>query len=114
MAVVDLYSEDTMKTYKLQPRAALPPHIYCVAATALNALKKSNKPQCIIITGESGAGKTVTTQRLTQFLCNNSSNSKRIMERAFNALKILDIFGNAETPENRNSSRFVKFLQVYI
>lgn len=58
----------------------------------------------MIITGESGAGKTVTTQRLIQFLCNTSSKRKHIMEGAFNALRIMDIFRNAETPENRSSS----------
>lgn len=84
-----------------------------LGTVAVNALKEFNRSQCIIVTGESGAGKTVITHRLTQYICHTSSNRENIMVRASNAMKILDIFGNAETPENQNSSRFVKFLQVF-
>lgn len=76
-------------------------------------MHESNKSQCIIVTGESGAGKTVITQHLTQFICNTNSNREEIMKHASITMKLLDIFGNAETPENPNSSRFVKFLKVF-
>lgn len=75
-------------------------------------MHESNKTQSIILTGESGAGKTITAQHLTRFLCNNSQNRDQMMEQANCRMKLLDIFGNAETPENPNSSRFMKFLKV--
>lgn len=78
----------------------------------MQALQRNNKPQCIIVTGESGAGKTVITQHLTQFICYTNPNHEYIMKHADIAAKLLDIFGNAETSENFNSSRFIKFLQV--
>lgn len=62
--------------------------------------------------GESGAGKTVTTHNLIQFLCKNCPHEKRIAEQAAAVMKVLNIFGNSETPDNLDSSRFVKFLQV--
>lgn len=77
------------------------------------ALHESKKSQCVIVTGESGAGKTVITHHLTQFMCKTNPKREDIMKHAANSLKLLDIFGNAETPENPNSSRFVKFLQVF-
>lgn len=79
----------------------------------MDALKESDKIQCIVVTGQSGSGKTVTTHYLTHFLCDSSPNQKHITDFTVNANKLLDIFGNAETPENSNSSRFVKFLQVH-
>lgn len=63
--------------------------------------------QCIILTGISGAGKTFTTSCLAQFLSSkeNANHSKSICQ-------ILDAFGNCETTQNHNSSRFVKIVQV--
>lgn len=85
----------------------------CLGNDAINALIEHNKSQCVIVTGESGSGKTVTTFHLTQYICNTSPNHKIIMKHASATMKVLDIFGNAETPENQNSSRFVKFLEVF-
>lgn len=87
--------------------------IFFVGTDAINALNEFNKSQCVIITGESGSGKTVTTHHFTQFICSTSPNREHIMKHAGITMKILDIFGNAETPENPNSSRFIKFLQVF-
>lgn len=74
---------------------------------AIRAVKLKKKPQYIIITGESGSGKTVTTNHLTQYL-----SSDDMVDKAARIGKILDLFGNCETPLNYNSSRFVKILQV--
>lgn len=60
--------------------------------------------------GESGAGKTVTTHHLTQYLCQNEGH---LTKHATAMLKLLDFFGNAETIDNRDSSRFVKLLKVF-
>lgn len=107
------YSEKTMTAYRLQHKRSMPPHIYSIGIDAINASNEHSKPQCVVITGESGSGKTVAAHHLTQFICNTSPNHEYIMQHASNTMKLLDIFGNAETPENRNSSRFIKFLQVF-
>lgn len=79
---------------------------------ALKNLKDTTNSQCIIISGESGAGKTVNTNKLTEYF--SKTNSIQTSEYASKIAKVLDTFGNAETPENDNSSRFVKLLQVII
>ncbi|XP_055307272.1 myosin heavy chain 95F-like [Sitodiplosis mosellana] len=112
MKTLDLFSRENMEAYQLKPRGSMPPHIYSIGTDAMNALHGNNKPQCIIVTGESGAGKTVITHHLTQFICNSNPNREYIMKRAATSAKLLAIFGNAETPENSNSSRFIKFLQI--
>lgn len=73
----------------------------------MKALKTKKTPQCIIISGESGSGKTFTTNYLTQFL-----SSEEMVNRAAHVCKMLDYFGNCATIQNHNSSRFVKVLQV--
>lgn len=75
----------------------------------MRALKINKKPQCIIITGISGSGKTFTTNILTQYL-----SSDEMANRTKNMCRILDTFGNCQTTHNHNSSRFVKTLQVRI
>lgn len=120
---VPLYSQDQMESYRIEQVQALPPHVYSIgnknvyintfqyfnAFLGNNALKNLNKTkngQCIVITGVSGAGKTVTTNSLIEFLCGNS------IERAAQAGIILEAFGNCQTPHNNNSSRFIKFVKV--
>lgn len=87
--------------------------VILTANQAASALKTSDKSQCIIVMGESGSGKTVTTQNLTQFLCESHRDKIRLSEQVTAMMKLLNIFGNAETQDNSDSSRFVKFLQVF-
>lgn len=74
------------------------------------ALKKTKTPQSIIVTGVSGSGKTMTTNYIAQFLC--SANSEKMMKKAGHISLIFDVFGNCQTPQNENSSRFIKLIQV--
>lgn len=83
--------------------------------TNFSAEKASKKlkittSQCIIVSGVSGAEKTMTTNNLTKYICKGSANS--IFDYATELTKVLDTFGNAETAENPNSSRFIKLLKV--
>lgn len=81
--------------------------IFISANDAVKAAKLKKNPQCIIITGVSGSGKTVTTNHLTQYL-----SSDAMVNKAASICEVLDFFGNCETSHNHNSSRFVKILQV--
>lgn len=70
---------------------------------------KNDRPQSVIVTGVSGAGKTENIKHLLDFLCEPS---KEISESIKNANFILETFGNAKTLGNDNSSRFMKLVQV--
>lgn len=69
--------------------------------------------QSIIITGESGAGKTESTKQLIRYLCFSSKNDvETISNKIVSANPIMEALGNANTEKNHNSSRYCKFLEV--
>mmetsp|Transcript_21605 Transcript_21605/g.30274 ORF Transcript_21605/g.30274 Transcript_21605/m.30274 type:complete len:507 (-) Transcript_21605:1976-3496(-) len=106
----------------------LPPHIYAVAARAFVQCTDENKNQSVIISGESGSGKTVTTKLVLKFfqgissknaakeLFTNEDDSKEgamsIEEKIASTNPILESFGNAKTLRNNNSSRFGKWMEL--
>lgn len=103
-----------------------PPHPYAVAQRALRLLKEENRSQSIIISGESGAGKTETTKIILEYLTavSNGTGGNHttigFLTNLFLALEqliqcsspVLEAFGNAKTQANPNSSRFGKFVKV--
>lgn len=106
---LQLYTRELITEYHQNDRVA--PHIYSTAKDALLSLKRTKKFQSIVITGVSGSGKTVTTNKLLDFLC---SGNEKLLEKANSVTTILELFGNCRTPQNKNSSRFVKMIQVTI
>jgi myosin-1 len=93
----------------------LPPHLYAVANAAYYAMKEENSDQCILISGESGAGKTEAAKQILQFLAacaTDTGVSKGIRDRLLQSNPILEAFGNAKTTRNDNSSRFGKYMEV--
>ncbi|XP_055309914.1 myosin heavy chain 95F-like [Sitodiplosis mosellana] len=103
---VPLYSDDVVSKY--QECQMQPPHIFSIGINALRDLKLKKKPQCIVITGVSGSGKSVTANYLTQFLF-----GRNVPKYAKQINTVLDAFGNCETTQNYNSSRFIKFLKLH-
>ncbi|XP_031633965.1 myosin heavy chain 95F-like, partial [Contarinia nasturtii] len=100
-----LYSNEVIESYKAKTNHMLQPHIFCVATEALCALKQRKQSQCIVVTGLSGSGKSVTANHLIEFLYENEG------KMTAHIGIMLDAFGNCTTPQNDNSSRFVKLLQ---
>jgi hypothetical protein len=99
------------------PARALPPHIFTIARNALHGCCYSevNRNQSVIISGESGAGKTEATKQVLHFLAEVAGGNDRSLEEKIvkHVTPILEGFGNAKTLRNDNSSRFGKYCQVY-
>ncbi|CAN8014514.1 unnamed protein product [Ixodes persulcatus] len=94
----------------------LPPHIYAVADDAYTSLRDRNQDQCVIITGESGAGKTgkPASKLVMQYITAVSGREAEvdtIKEHLLQSAPVLEAFGNAKTHRNDNSSRFVSINQ---
>ena len=95
--------------------APVGPHIYSVAEAAFAALRlpaKSSKRQVIVVSGESGAGKTEANKQLMEFLVwrGGTSSAAGLTEKILDANPILEAFGNAKTVRNNNSSRFGRYV----
>ncbi|RZC34920.1 unconventional myosin-Ia, partial [Asbolus verrucosus] len=110
-----LYSTDLVETYVKRGPFQLPPHIYAIAGSAYRWLNDRNEDQCIIVTGESGSGKTEAARIVLQFLVlvsGNIAEVKLMKDRLVQASTLLEAFGNARTMRNDNASRFGKFLDI--
>lgn len=93
----------------------LPPHVYAVADLAYRQMRDELIDQCVLISGESGAGKTEASKKILHFLTINSTNTGKagnIRDRLMGTNVILEAFGNAKTIRNDNSSRFGKYMEV--
>lgn len=114
LRMFDIYGLDHVNKYDGQILGTLSPHLFAVGAAAYHRLlSKNGQSQVLMMTGESGAGKTESAKLITQYLAAvNKSPSNLITEQILEALPMLESFGNAKTTRNDNSSRFGKFLQI--
>uniref|UniRef100_A0A8B9L4C5 Myosin X, like 1 n=1 Tax=Astyanax mexicanus TaxID=7994 RepID=A0A8B9L4C5_ASTMX len=117
-----LYDLSAVELYSQHHIGELPPHIFAVANESYRCLWKRHDSQCVLISGESGAGKTESTKLLLQFLSVMSQNSAgtpptekttRVEQAIVQSSPIMEAFGNAKTVYNNNSSRFGKFIQLH-
>lgn len=94
----------------------LPPHVFTCAREALANLHGVNKSQTIIVSGESGAGKTEATKQIMRYFASSKGGNMdlRIQTAIMSANPVLEAFGNAKTIRNNNSSRFGRFMQMTI
>ncbi|OQV25063.1 Unconventional myosin-XV [Hypsibius exemplaris] len=111
----EMYNRDSVKLYENYHRLPdLPPHLFAIGSAALYQMNKEHEDQVVIISGESGAGKTESTKLIMQFLAAvNQSKSNLVSEQILEANPLLESFGNAKTIRNDNSSRFGKYLAIY-
>uniref|UniRef100_A0AAY5EKX2 Unconventional myosin-VI n=1 Tax=Electrophorus electricus TaxID=8005 RepID=A0AAY5EKX2_ELEEL len=108
-----LYSLDTIQQYQGRSLGTLPPHVYALADKAFRDMKVLKMSQSIIVSGESGAGKTENTKFVLRYLTTSYGTGQDIDERIVEANPLLEAFGNAKTVRNNNSSRFGKFVEIH-
>ena len=110
-----LYGSQVIEEYR-QNATRLPPHVYAIANAAYQAiLKPDRQSQSILISGESGAGKSESAKSIIEFLTTVSgyrNGSGSLDEKLRSSTPILEAFGNAKTVRNDNSSRFGKFIEI--
>lgn len=112
-----LYNPSIIRKYKNAEKSDNPPHLFSIADESYKALKKTGKSQSIIVSGESGAGKTVSAKYIMRFFASVHTNGTTIdtteIENQILATNpIMEAFGNAKTIRNDNSSRFGKYLKI--
>ncbi|XP_051898400.1 unconventional myosin-IXAa isoform X6 [Pristis pectinata] len=109
-----IYNPKYVKMYDNHQLGKLEPHIYAIADVAYHAMLQRKKNQCIVISGESGSGKTQSTNFLIHHLTALSQKgfASGVEQIILGAGPVLEAFGNAKTAHNNNSSRFGKFIQV--
>ncbi|XP_043946109.1 myosin-7-like [Protopterus annectens] len=124
-----VYTAPVVAVYKGKRRSEVPPHIYAIADNAYNDMLRNRENQSMLITGESGAGKTVNTKRVIQYFAivaalGEASGKKgaqgpatktggTLEDQIIEANPAMEAFGNAKTLRNDNSSRFGKFIRIH-
>ncbi|XP_060488034.2 unconventional myosin-Ig isoform X1 [Panthera onca] len=112
-----LYGPEAIAKYQGRELYERPPHLYAVANAAYRAMKRRSRDTCIVISGESGAGKTEASKHIMQYIAAVTNPSQRAeVERVKDVLLkstcVLEAFGNARTNRNNNSSRFGKYMDI--
>ncbi|XP_013418061.1 LOW QUALITY PROTEIN: unconventional myosin-IXa-like [Lingula anatina] len=110
-----IYNPKYVNMYQNRRLGDLPPHIFAIADAAYHTMLHEKSDQCIVISGESGSGKTESTNLLLHHLTALSQkglHGSGVEQTILGAGPVLEAFGNAKTVHNNNSSRFGKFIEV--
>ncbi|EPY83616.1 myosin-2 [Camelus ferus] len=119
-----VYNPEVVTAYRGKKRQEAPPHIFSISDNAYQFMLTDRENQSILITGESGAGKTVNTKRVIQYFATIAVTGEKKKEESgkmqgtledqiISANPLLEAFGNAKTVRNDNSSRFGKFIRIH-
>uniref|UniRef100_M3ZPQ1 Myosin heavy chain, fast skeletal muscle-like n=1 Tax=Xiphophorus maculatus TaxID=8083 RepID=M3ZPQ1_XIPMA len=120
-----VYDAVVVAGYRGKKRIEAPPHIFSVSDNAYQFMLTDRENQSILITGESGAGKTVNTKRVIQYFATVAMTGSKKAEQASGKMQgsledqiiaanpLLEAYGNAKTVRNDNSSRFGKFIRIH-
>lgn len=120
-----LYTNRVAKMYRGKRRAEVPPHLFSVSDGAYVNMLTDHENQSMLITGESGAGKTENTKKVIAYFATIGASNKKptpeeaakskgsLEEQVVQTNPVLEAYGNAKTVRNDNSSRFVSLLRNY-
>merc|ERR1711974_334103 len=115
-----IYTPTCVKIYLGKRRNEVPPHLWAITETAYRNMLTNSKNQSMLITGESGEGKTENTKKVIAYLAQVAATSKKGAEKKVSledqivaTNPILESYGNAKTSRNDNSSRFGKFIRIH-
>merc|ERR1712109_255228 len=115
-----IYTERVVKIYLGKRRNEVPPHLWAITETAYRNMLTNGKNQSMLITGESGAGKTENTKKVIAYLAQVAASGKKsaakkvsLEDQIVATNPILESYGNAKTSRNDNSSRFGKFIRIH-
>nr|XP_054315115.1 myosin-2 isoform X1 [Pongo pygmaeus]XP_054315116.1 myosin-2 isoform X1 [Pongo pygmaeus] len=121
-----VYKPEVVTAYRGKKRQEAPPHIFSISDNAYQFMLTDRENQSILITGESGAGKTVNTKRVIQYFATIAVTGEKkkeevtsgkiqgtLEDQIISANPLLEAFGNAKTVRNDNSSRFGKFIRIH-
>nr|XP_021153501.1 myosin heavy chain, skeletal muscle, adult-like [Columba livia] len=119
-----VYNPEVVLAYRGKKRSEAPPHIFSISDNAYQFMLNDRENQSILITGESGAGKTVNTKRVIQYFATIAASGEKkkeepgkmqgtLEDQIISANPLLEAFGNAKTVRNDNSSRFGKFIRIH-
>ncbi|XP_078023475.1 unconventional myosin-Ic-like [Epinephelus lanceolatus] len=112
---LEIYTKNHMERYRGVNFYEVSPHIYAVADNSYRSMRTERKDQCILISGESGVGKTEVSKKILQYYavtCPASEHVQTVKDRLLQSNPVLEAFGNAKTLRNDNSSRFGKYMDI--
>ena len=110
-----IYGNEMIQAYNGRDVQNMDPHIFAVAEEAFQKMVQFELNQSIIVSGESGAGKTVSAKYAMRYFANvggSASEETQVEKKVLASNPIMESFGNAKTTRNDNSSRFGKFIQI--
>ncbi|XP_007420454.1 unconventional myosin-Ib isoform X2 [Python bivittatus] len=113
--LLPIYSAEKVEEYRNRNFYELRPHIFALSDEAYRSLRDQDKDQCILITGESGAGKTEASKLVMSYVaavCGKGAEVNQVKEQLLQSNPVLEAFGNAKTVRNDNSSRFGKYMDI--
>ncbi|XP_041854522.1 unconventional myosin-Ih isoform X2 [Melanotaenia boesemani] len=112
---LDIYNKKQMDVYMGVNFFELPPHIYALADNAYHTMLTEFSNHFILISGESGAGKTEASKKILQYYavsCPSTNLLNTVRDKMLMSNPVLEAFGNAKTLKNDNSSRFGKYMDI--
>ncbi|RXG59092.1 Myosin-IIIa [Armadillidium vulgare] len=110
---LNIYGEKESQIYRGMVKSECPPHVFAMADSAYHTMLHQKQAQCVVISGESGAGKTQTANLLLkQLVTLGMAPNRNLEEKILQVNPIMEAFGNAKTGINDNSSRFGKYLDL--